>query len=238
MPSIAQQAAWWDGWNLRNICDPSAPGDSYLHTYRLAQAGIAERYLAPGSTLEVGCGIGWLSNAIHTPERSVLGVDLSEAAIAHARQQYPTCTFRAGDFTAMFFAAQFQNVVSADVLAHVANQEAFVDRVAALLNPGGIFLLMTQNPFVWHRSSYLQPQGAGQLRYWPSLAEIRDLLAKDFKTEYVTGIVAGGDQGILKLVNQRLVRGVVRLLIGKVQRDRLFDHYIGRELVVVARRRA
>ena len=43
----------------------------------------------------------------------------------------------------------FDLVVSADVISHVGDQQAFVDRVTALLRPGGTFLLMTQNGPVW-----------------------------------------------------------------------------------------
>jgi 2-polyprenyl-3-methyl-5-hydroxy-6-metoxy-1,4-benzoquinol methylase len=231
IPQMDLQAHFWDTWNISHRT--SLDTDDYMQ----AQLTTAQRLLPAGLTLDLGCGTGWLTKALNSPEHPVIGVDLSPEAIAVAHQRAPSQTFLAGDFLTLDLGRVFQNVVSLDCLSHVGDQQAFVDRVASLLHPGGTFLLMTQNPFVWSRTSYLMPQGHGQIRHWLTPAQLRALLVKDFTIDRFTAIVAGGNQGVLRVLNGRVLRGLVRLGIGKTLRDRLFDHYLGRELVIVARRR-
>jgi 2-polyprenyl-3-methyl-5-hydroxy-6-metoxy-1,4-benzoquinol methylase len=124
------------------------------------------------------------------------------------------------------------------VISHVADQRRFVERVAGWVRPGGAFLLMTQNAFVWSRSSYLSPPGAGQIRDWPSLRRLRGLLAPWFTIRHVSTIVPGGDRGILRVANHRLVKGLLRRMFGGDLTTRLYERgFVGRELVLVAERK-
>lgn len=172
IPSDLEQRDFWNQWNrtyrlkemdpfMRRQCDIA------LHW--------AERH-KPRRILDVGCGTGWLAAAL-SHFGAVTGVDLSPESIAIAREKHPHITFHSGDFVSMPLGGQYELIVSADVIAHVPDQPAFVNKVASLQAPGGLFLLMTQNPFVWNRSSYLRPQGKGQIRDWLPLGEIRQLLA-------------------------------------------------------------
>src|SRR5437867_11870673 len=53
---------------------------------------------APGSTaLDVGCGGGYVSHCLHRRGYEVTGVDISEAAIAVARQQFPDTHYVVAD---------------------------------------------------------------------------------------------------------------------------------------------
>jgi len=105
------------------------------------------------------------------------------------------------------------------------------------VRPGGTFLLMTQNPLVWNRRSEFQPPTVGQIERWPSLRQIRRLLARDFRIEHLSSIVPGGDEGILWWVENRYVRGGVGRLIGRERWRKLLERVLlGREFVIVARR--
>jgi 2-polyprenyl-3-methyl-5-hydroxy-6-metoxy-1,4-benzoquinol methylase len=192
--------------------------------------------LSNANILDVGCGTGWLGNALSRFGR-VTGIDLSPDAIAEGARRFPDVRLLAGDFLTTPLPGQFDFVVSADALAHVGDQAKFLHRVAELLRPGGIFLLMTVNPFVWRHRSSLAPLERGQIRQWVALPALRALLRSRFTVHAVTSIVPGGDRGALWWVEHRAVLGVMGRLIGRSRWERLLERVrLGRELVVVARR--
>jgi SAM-dependent methyltransferase len=233
--SLDEQRAFWDGWN-----DHWRTGE--LNDFMQAQLDQATRWarrerLREARILEVGCGTGWLGAGL-LAFGAVTGTDLSPASIAHGRERYPGVDLIAGDFLAMELGGRFDLVLSADAIAHVYDQQAFVDRVADVLRPGGVFLLMTQNPFVWLRKSNLAPRGEGQLRDWPSLTRLRGLLAPRFRIERVDSIDPGGNRGALWWVENRYVRKAASTVIGKARYRALLERaLLGRELVIAARRR-
>lgn len=236
LPSEADQAQFWDNWNEKwRVQD--------LDGFMQRQLDIALKWvrgLGPNaSVLELGCGTGWLVRELHNRIGSrVTGIDLSPAAIEVAKQHCPSGRFFSGDFGSESVSGTYDAVVSADVIAHVPDQQKFTDRVAHLLRPGGLFILMTQNPFVWNRSSRLSTKDERQIRDWPPLARIRGLLASRYDIIHVSSIVPGGDQGVLKLVNSRLVAGALRKVLGKQRATSLYEQWlIGRELIVIGKRR-
>jgi SAM-dependent methyltransferase len=234
-PPIEQQQQFWDSWNgawrFRDGYDP------FMEAQRQVALRVAARLPKGARALDVGCGTGWLGNSIKD-SAEIWGTDLSPSAIEDGKKRHPDVHLLCGDFLSLDLPGPFQLVISADSLAHMYDQEACVRRIAELLAPGGTFLLMTQNPFVWRRRSRLQPLVQGQLQLWPSLGRIRTLLAPWFEIERVTSIDPGGDRGLLWWVENRWVRGAVGRLIGRQRwRSLLESLRLGRELVVVARRR-
>jgi 2-polyprenyl-3-methyl-5-hydroxy-6-metoxy-1,4-benzoquinol methylase len=233
-PSPELQRQFWDDWNKANR---SGNLDTLMQRQRDMAVTWVQKCSRPVSILEVGCGMGWLSDQLST-YGDVTGIDLSPQSIEAAAAKYPHVRFLAGDFDSLALERRFKFVTSADVIAHVPSHQAFIDRVASLLEPQGLFVLMTQNPFVWNRNSELRPQQAGQLRQWPSLGEIRRMLRRDFRVVHVTSIFPGGDRGVLRLANSRWVAGPVRKIFGRQAQFSLYERLlVGRELVVVAQRR-
>jgi ubiquinone/menaquinone biosynthesis C-methylase UbiE len=101
-----------------------------------------------------------------------------------ARLRSPEVTFIAGDFLALPFEdASFDVVISLEVLSHVADHVAFLDRCAAVLRPGGRLMLATQNRPVLERLNDVPPAKPGQLRRWVDAEELRTLLARRFEVE-------------------------------------------------------
>jgi SAM-dependent methyltransferase len=183
--------------------------------------------------LELGCGNGWLSYELGRHGDTV-GIDISPLSIERARKLYPDVRFEVGDFTQLSEPGPFDYIVSADVIAHLDRQEEYIRLAARLTRPGGVFLLMTQNPFVWNRSSYLAPQGEGQIRDWPSLDKVKAFMAPYFRITRVHSIVPGGDLGILALLNSRLFLKILRTGLGWRRSTALYEKLrIGRELVIV-----
>ena len=231
---MSSQRDFWDAWNRKHR---TGHADTFMDRQRDKAVELAQQLGLRGARiLDVGCGTGWLSAAL-SPFGEVTGTDLSEGAVEEARNAHPKVAFHCGDFLSLPLVGPFDLIVSADVLAHVADQQAFTRRVAGLLRPGGTFLLMTQNPNVWHRKSSLAPTGEGQIRDWPSLSRIRALLSDQFRVVDVSSIVPGGDLGLLWWVENRWVLGAVGRTIGRERWRRLLERaLLGRELVIVARR--
>jgi 2-polyprenyl-3-methyl-5-hydroxy-6-metoxy-1,4-benzoquinol methylase len=238
LPGLDEQRAFWDEWNETQ----RSHGIDDFMARQISKAQRAARAMTPrGDTppriLEVGCGTGWLAATLTSYGR-VTAFDLSEHSIALGRARYSDVEFVSGDFDEVDIRGPFDLVISADTLSHVANQDRFVDRVAEwICHPDGTFLLMTQNAFVWRRSSYLTPQGRGQIRNWPSLGRLRQLLGRQFTITSVESIVPGGDLGVLRpgawarrVTRPARLESFVRSLQERAR--------IGRELVITARPKA
>jgi len=91
---------------------------------------------APRCLLEVGCAGGWLLK--HALERGwhAQGVELSSAAVAHARG-LGLQVFEGDLLEAALPAARFDLVYMGDVLEHLPDCGAALDEVARVLRPGG-----------------------------------------------------------------------------------------------------
>jgi len=101
--------------------------------------------------LDVGCGAGWLDPSLKQ-FGVVTATDLSADVLARVRTRIPQVNYIAGDFMKLpFEASSFDVAVSLEVLAHVADQTAFVAKINSLLRPGGWLMLATQNRSVLER---------------------------------------------------------------------------------------
>jgi SAM-dependent methyltransferase len=126
---------------------PGVQGEIWLeHWHRYL---FAARWAAGKRVLDVACGEGYGSAVLAREAAHVTGVDLSEAAIAHARNAYAdrrNLAFIAASCTALPLpAATFDTVVSFETIEHIERQEAFLDQVARVLAPGGVFVLSCPN---------------------------------------------------------------------------------------------
>jgi Methyltransferase domain len=115
----------------------------HWHRYAFARA------LAPGRrVLDAACGEGYGSALMARAGGEVLGLDLSDEAVAHARARYdgiPGLRFGQADATALDALpdASFDLVLSFETLEHVHEHERLLDGFARLLAPGGLLLVST-----------------------------------------------------------------------------------------------
>lgn len=108
----------------------------------LARAGITS-----GTVVDLGSGSGILARILTDAGFSVLGVDISPAMVELARRQAPQATFVHGslldvelpDAVAVTAIGEALNYAT-DPRAGVAALGALFQRVAAALQPGGVFL--------------------------------------------------------------------------------------------------
>jgi 2-polyprenyl-3-methyl-5-hydroxy-6-metoxy-1,4-benzoquinol methylase len=168
---ISLQQRFWNEWNATHR-------EHNQHYVSIRQAEVVIGWLASlGRTdldiLEVGCGAGWLCPQL-LPYGQVTGTDLSDEVLARAQQRAPEVAFVSGDFMGLDLGSgRFDVIVTLEVLSHVADQAAFVRKLASHLRPGGHLMLATQNRVVLERFNRIPPPAPGQLRRWFDKYELR-----------------------------------------------------------------
>lgn len=234
-PPVSLQQEFWDEWNTDNRCGGLDPYMLRLQEHATRTASMAVRT----KILEIGCGTGWLSRPL-AAYGEVLGIDLSPAAIEVARSRsLRGSKYLAGDFLTLPIAERFDFVISADTISHFVDQAAFIARVSELCLPGAHLLLMSQNAFVYHRTSHIQPLGVHHVRRWPTLSQLKLFLKPRFEIIDITSLAPGvGDRGVMKILNGKYVHGIIRRCIGMENINKLYETLLlGRELAIFARRR-
>jgi SAM-dependent methyltransferase len=164
------------------VAQPSLPsGDALLELYRrmrddhyldeeAGRRATARRVLgqigrlAPsGRLLDVGCGHGLLLDEARKLGYEVEGLELSEHAAAHARDALGL-TVHSKTLADLPPAPRYAVIVLADVIEHLDDPVAAIDRCARLLEPGGAVCLVTPDP----GSRTARLAGAGWWGYLPA----------------------------------------------------------------------
>ncbi len=113
----------------------------------LERYAFAARHARPGRLLDCACGVGYGTRTLADRDdadrpHELLGVDVSEGAIAHAQAHYgdTRTTFRCADGMRFEDADGFDTIVSIETIEHLPDPVGFVDRLVDLLRPGGVFV--------------------------------------------------------------------------------------------------
>jgi 2-polyprenyl-3-methyl-5-hydroxy-6-metoxy-1,4-benzoquinol methylase len=96
--------------------------------------------------LDAGCGNGNLSARIAAAGFQVTGFDASASGIEHARGAFPGVRFEVAEAYEDLrerFDDVFDACVCVEVIEHLYDPRAFVDRIYEVLRPGGLFVLTT-----------------------------------------------------------------------------------------------
>jgi ubiquinone biosynthesis O-methyltransferase len=134
---------WWDG------------SQKWLRTLQnLVPARLAyfDRLTAwPGRTvLDLGCGGGFMAEALASRGAEVIGLDVSRSAIAiairHAASRRLAIRYLVGSGEDLPLPSRCVDcVVCVDVLEHVRSLDHVLDEIRRVLRPGGLFLFDTIN---------------------------------------------------------------------------------------------
>jgi 2-polyprenyl-6-hydroxyphenyl methylase / 3-demethylubiquinone-9 3-methyltransferase len=109
---------------------------------------ISRHFGRPVSVLDVGCGAGFLSNALAAAGHQVTGIDQAHGAMQVAREKdaQGTVVYQVADARELPYPSSHFDVVCAmDVLEHVVPWQAVVSEAARVLKPGGLFIFYTFN---------------------------------------------------------------------------------------------
>lgn len=114
----------------------------YEHWHRYA---FARRLAAGRRVLDAACGEGYGSALLASVATEVVGVDIDDAAIAHARSRYGTqanLRFERADVTELPFGdGRFDLVVSFETLEHLAAQKRLLQEFTRVLTDDGLLLI-------------------------------------------------------------------------------------------------
>jgi 2-polyprenyl-3-methyl-5-hydroxy-6-metoxy-1,4-benzoquinol methylase len=235
--SIEIQQAFWNAWN-------ASVREQGLGEVSIEQADVIVSWLeALGRKdlriVDVGCGAGWLCSRL-TPFGSVIGTDLSDAVLARAAQRVPQAKFIAGDFMVLDLGSGYDVAISLEVLPHVADQPAFLAKIAGLLKPGGYLMLATQNKPALLRNDIPAPN-PGQLRHWVDRHELAELMALRFEVKEMFSITPHFNRGLLRVINSgRLKRLAEAAKLSPVLRQvKRWEErmWLGWTIMALARRR-
>ena len=101
-----------------------------------------EREVTPGAILDLGCWVGFLLAEARERGWETTGVEPSTFASAYARERLGLDVRTTGLFDADLPEGRFQAVVLGDVIEHLPDPGAALERIRALLAPGGVVALI------------------------------------------------------------------------------------------------
>jgi SAM-dependent methyltransferase len=127
----------------RIVPGEAEPGIDALHFKRY---DFAAPFCAGRRILDAGCGVGYGTVRLARIASNVVGVDVSEEAIAHARAHYaaPDVSFAVMDINALALEdASFDVVCSFETIEHVKDAERALSELARVLNSSGTLVVST-----------------------------------------------------------------------------------------------
>lgn len=128
-------------------CEPTFAQKMYQE--HLARYAFAAQFAAGADVLDVGCGVGYGSQWLgKSGAKSVLGFDLSEAAVDHARMNYfhPAVSYKVADATAIEPGDGYDLVTCFELIEHIAPQEHVLDLIKGALREEGVLVISTPRP--------------------------------------------------------------------------------------------
>lgn len=234
IPSISEQQRYWDarwdrnrkpnGWQLRR-------GETILNFLRTL-------HLDTPVILDLGCASGWFTEKLSQIGQAT-GIDLSETAITLAKSQFPGITFIAGNiFELPIPQNHFDLVVAQEVIAHVEDQIAFLERIAYTLKPGGFLIATAANKIVMDRVDF-GPDPKEHIKQWLYMRTLKRLLLPQFKVLRATTVIPMGNRGFLRLINSYKINAALGLLIPRRYLENLKERAgLGYSLIVLAQKRS
>lgn len=166
----------------RIVPDEEPPGivSAHLKRYEFARPRCAGR-----AVLDAACGVGYGSAYLDEVAASVLGIDVSSAAVSYARGRYSsaTVTFRQMDVESLELAdGSFDVVCSFETIEHVRDPERVLAEFARVLAPGGLLVVSTPHVAV---TTHTPPNPHHRVEY--SRADFEALLRGRFAEVEIYG---------------------------------------------------
>ena len=147
---------------------PSESGQiryEHFHRYALCLPAVAGK-----SVLDIASGEGYGSALLARVARSVTGVDVDQAAVAHANAQYAgreNLRFLHGSAAAIPLPDQSVEVVTSfETIEHHDQHEEMVSEIKRVLQPGGLLIISSPNKLTYSDiPNYQNPYHVKELYY-------------------------------------------------------------------------
>jgi 2-polyprenyl-3-methyl-5-hydroxy-6-metoxy-1,4-benzoquinol methylase/glycosyltransferase involved in cell wall biosynthesis len=168
----------WTGERYLPWLEDAAIGYEHLHRY-----AYATQFVQKKKVLDLACGEGYGSYLLAKSAKSVVGIDIDEHAIKHARNKYikQNLEFKVGSITEVPIAGEhlFEVVVCFEALEHIEDHHGLLSEVKRLLTADGVFIVSTPNKTVYtDEPQFNNPFHVHELYF----DEFRELFEKHFKT--------------------------------------------------------
>jgi 2-polyprenyl-3-methyl-5-hydroxy-6-metoxy-1,4-benzoquinol methylase len=156
MKRVVPEATWPKSWaysypyDLEEIYGPASnPGYAYAYDRRRSMIFrlIEEAVPAGGRVLEVGAAQGNLALALAERGYRVVWNDVRSdlAGYVRLKHEFGSVEFAPGNVFELDFAEEFDCVLVAEVIEHVAHPDRFLQRVSGFVRPGGCIVMTTPN---------------------------------------------------------------------------------------------
>jgi 2-polyprenyl-6-hydroxyphenyl methylase/3-demethylubiquinone-9 3-methyltransferase len=150
----AQSADWWDpSGSFRPLHRINPVRVDFIRRQLLEHFRRDARSLSPFTGLnlaDIGCGGGLVAEPMTRLGFTVTGLDASAEAIAaaraHAEASALAIEYRVADIDELVAAGErFDVVLALEIIEHLADRDAFLAALGALVKPGGVFIGATLN---------------------------------------------------------------------------------------------
>jgi len=133
--------------------EPEAMAGRLMESEHRGRYLWASQLVSGATVLDAGCGTGYGTQTLAmSGARRVVGVDISEEAIAYSRREFSDedCEFVLGDLEQLPFEEDsFDVVVCFEVIEHVEHRSAVIAELRRVLRPSGILVLSSPNRGVY-----------------------------------------------------------------------------------------
>jgi 2-polyprenyl-6-hydroxyphenyl methylase/3-demethylubiquinone-9 3-methyltransferase len=134
-------AIWWD---------PNGPF-ALLHELVPVRLRFFDQFVPHWTqltALDVGCGGGFMAEALSQRGAQVVGIDIAEDLLAvattHGQSKQLNIHYQVGSaYSLPFKDESFDHVVCVDVIEHLENKKRAIQEIYRVLKPGGYFLFDT-----------------------------------------------------------------------------------------------
>lgn len=120
-----------------------------------AERKVVDRYYEPGdAVLNVGCGVGRTTRALHDRGFDVVGLDASAPLVERARERFPDIEFRVGDATELDAPGESYDQVLFSYngiccIRPESRRHEALREFHRVLHPGGVLAFSSRN--TWYR---------------------------------------------------------------------------------------
>ncbi|WP_339698754.1 class I SAM-dependent methyltransferase [Algoriphagus aquimarinus] len=115
----------------------------HLHRYSIAYPLVANKVV-----LDIACGEGYGSSLLSKVADQVIGVDISETTVNHAKQRYNSnnLSFRVGSADKIPVEDNFFDiVVSFETIEHLENHDEMISEIKRVLKHNGLLIISSPN---------------------------------------------------------------------------------------------
>ncbi|MDD5616425.1 MAG: methyltransferase domain-containing protein [Candidatus Methanoperedens sp.] len=175
-------------------------GGAQIHYEHIHRYAFASLFVKGKKVLDLACGEGYGSNILSKETEYVVGMDIDETAVEHARNKYllQNLEFIQGSILdiPILGSEKFDVIICFEGIEHVEEPERLLSEVKRLLKKNGLFIVSSPNKKTYSDDpAYINPFHKKELYF----IDFRDLLNKYFRNLLFFGQKVYGASSIWSL---------------------------------------